>query len=327
MGVIRNNRTKIVAGGLISASYISDVYNVLTGNSIEDISITGSLSVTGSMYGNLIGTSSYATTASYTLINSIASSSNADFAISSSYAISASYAVSASYEINYETSSSYAESATSSSYALTASYALNASAGTIDLTNPEVVLVNATGSVPDDGNANYSLTVPLGFSTAPNKVLAILTTDNFSNTNNTSFNGGTGWGLGVAGPGTFIQNVSDKLDSSIRFVVSSDYTQTFRAQDVSNGFGNAVEYNQDDGVVPTGSPLRYSESTTLLGVVGYFGTYVGVGYQSGFNNIQTHSVMQSAYLDGNNLVILMKKRTPTVGETLSRFRFRVYKLS
>jgi hypothetical protein len=31
MGVIRDNRTSIVAGGLISASYVSDVYNVLTG--------------------------------------------------------------------------------------------------------------------------------------------------------------------------------------------------------------------------------------------------------------------------------------------------------
>ena len=64
MGVIRNNRTSIVAGGLISASYVSDVYDVLTANAVEDIVLSGSLGVSGSLTANLTGT---ADTASYVM--------------------------------------------------------------------------------------------------------------------------------------------------------------------------------------------------------------------------------------------------------------------
>jgi hypothetical protein len=77
MGVLSTNRTQIVAGGLISASYVGDIYNVLTGNTIDAVSISGSLNVTGSIVGNLTGT---ATTASYSFN-----------AISSSYATTSSY--------------------------------------------------------------------------------------------------------------------------------------------------------------------------------------------------------------------------------------------
>jgi len=68
MGVIRNNRTNIVAGGLISASYVADVYNVLTANAVEDIVLSGSLGVSGSLHGTLTGT---ADTASYVLSSSV----------------------------------------------------------------------------------------------------------------------------------------------------------------------------------------------------------------------------------------------------------------
>ena len=70
MGVIRDNRTNIVAGGLISASYVSDVYNVLTGNSVEDIAFSGSVNITGSLIGTLTGT---ANTASYVTLAQTAS--------------------------------------------------------------------------------------------------------------------------------------------------------------------------------------------------------------------------------------------------------------
>ena len=69
MGVIRDNRTSIVAGGLISASYVSDVYNVLTANSVEDIVLSGSLSISGSLTAaTLTGT---ANSASYVLSSSV----------------------------------------------------------------------------------------------------------------------------------------------------------------------------------------------------------------------------------------------------------------
>lgn len=96
MGVIRDNRTQIVAGGLISASYVSDVYNVLTGNTVENVAFSGSVNITGSLIADLTGTASYAevaTTASYSIVttNVVTSSSFADSATSASYAVTASY--------------------------------------------------------------------------------------------------------------------------------------------------------------------------------------------------------------------------------------------
>ena len=82
MGVIRDNRTKIVAGGLISASYVSDVYNVLTSNTVENIAFSGSVNITGSLIADLTGTASFANTASYSIVttNVVTSSSFADTA-------------------------------------------------------------------------------------------------------------------------------------------------------------------------------------------------------------------------------------------------------
>lgn len=92
MGVLNTNRSQIVAGGLISASFVKDLYDVFTGNVTESVSISGSLIVTGSITGSLLGT---ATTASYVLN-----------AISSSYAATASY-VSNAISSSYATTSSY----------------------------------------------------------------------------------------------------------------------------------------------------------------------------------------------------------------------------
>lgn len=92
MGVLNTNRSQIVAGGLISASFVKDLYDVFTGNVTESVSISGSLIVTGSITGSLLGT---ATTASYVL-NAVSSS----YSATSSYvanAISSSYAVTSSY--------------------------------------------------------------------------------------------------------------------------------------------------------------------------------------------------------------------------------------
>ena len=92
MGVLNTNRSQIVAGGLISASFVRDLYDVFTGNVTESVSISGSLIVTGSIVGSLTGT---ATTASYVL-NAVSSS----FASTASYvqnAVSASYASTSSY--------------------------------------------------------------------------------------------------------------------------------------------------------------------------------------------------------------------------------------
>ena len=126
MGVIRDNRTNIVAGGLISASYVSDVYNVLTGNTVEDIAFSGSVNVTGSLIGTLTGT---ADTASYVTL-----------------------AQSASY-VNTAQTASYVVNAISSSYMSGSS--VTAVSASVDRLDVQSGIVFITGSLPtsDPGNS------------------------------------------------------------------------------------------------------------------------------------------------------------------------------
>lgn len=81
MGVLSINNAKIIPGALISASYVSDIYDVLLGSATESIDLRGSLSVTGpvsvngtisatsgfngSLTGNVNGNASTSTSASY----------------------------------------------------------------------------------------------------------------------------------------------------------------------------------------------------------------------------------------------------------------------
>ena len=116
MGVLSTNRALITSGGLISASFVSDVYDVLTGakedtvvisvsSTTPGLSISGSLnvsstisasfitgSITGNVTGDLTGTSSFATLA---LTSSYVSGSSVDGAVAS--ATLATTATSASY--------------------------------------------------------------------------------------------------------------------------------------------------------------------------------------------------------------------------------------
>lgn len=97
MGVLSDNRAQITAGGLISASFVSDLYDVLTGNVAENLSLSGSVNITGSLFGSLTGT---ATTASYVL-NAV----SASYSVSSSVSTTSSFAVTASYSTTAVTSS------------------------------------------------------------------------------------------------------------------------------------------------------------------------------------------------------------------------------
>ena len=125
MGVIRDNRTSIVSGGLISASYVSDVYNVLTGNTVENIAFSGSVNVTGSLIGTLTGT---ADTASYVTL-----------------------AQTASYVETAQTAS-YVVNAISSSYMSGSS--VTAVSASVDRLDVQSGIVFITGSLPtsDPGN-------------------------------------------------------------------------------------------------------------------------------------------------------------------------------
>jgi len=125
MGVIRDNRTSIVAGGLISASYVSDVYNVLTANTVEDIAFSGSVNVTGSLIGTLTGT---ADTASYVTL-----------------------AQSASY-VNTAQTASYVVNAISSSYMSGSS--VTAVSASVDRLDVQSGIVFITGSLPTSEPGN-----------------------------------------------------------------------------------------------------------------------------------------------------------------------------
>jgi hypothetical protein len=136
MGVLSTNYSQIVPGALISASYVSDIYDVLMGTEPEAITLSGSLTISGSAIatrgftGSLHGTASYALTASYVHIQVINSSSAADVSISSSYAATA----------------SFVKNAQTASYAVSASYApftptswsdiYNSSTGTVFYVSP-----------------------------------------------------------------------------------------------------------------------------------------------------------------------------------------------
>jgi len=125
MGVIRNNRTNIVAGGLISASYVSDVYDVLTANAVEDIVLSGSLGISGSLTANLTGT---ANTASYVTL-----------------------AQTASYVTTAQTAS-YVVNAISSSYISGSS--VTAVSASVDRLDVQSGIVFITGSLPTTDPSN-----------------------------------------------------------------------------------------------------------------------------------------------------------------------------
>ena len=101
MGVLNTNRAQITSGGLISASFVSDLYNVLTGNEVETVvisgstaahtlSISGSLNVSSGITGSLLGS---ATSASYiaggNVDGTVTSASISTTAVTASYIVAA----------------------------------------------------------------------------------------------------------------------------------------------------------------------------------------------------------------------------------------------
>ena len=92
MGVLANNNAQIIPGALISASYVSDIYNVLLGVATESISLRGTLSVTGPV--SVIGTISATSGFNGSLIGNASTSTSASYAVNcttASYARTASY--------------------------------------------------------------------------------------------------------------------------------------------------------------------------------------------------------------------------------------------
>ena len=89
MGVLSNNYAQIIPGSLISASYVSDIYDVLMGAATESIRINGSLTVTGSITstagfsGSLNGNATSAISAAVAV-----TSTSASYAVTASHLLS-----------------------------------------------------------------------------------------------------------------------------------------------------------------------------------------------------------------------------------------------
>ena len=208
--------------------------------------------------------------------------------------------------------------------------------GGFDPSNVEIVEVNVIDalegtSIPDSPSASYIKTISLGFNTIPTKVLAIISTGSLPSLN---YYNGEPYTYGVSSNGIDTGNIPQSnptlFDSKARLLVTTDYTQTKRTQQYSMAGG---EINETGNGFPDYNILSYTQFPTLFGVYAF--ANVGVGYTSSSSvTTQTHSVIKSAYLSGNNLVIMFKKMTPTSNETFSNgvfnnpgIAFRVYKLA
>jgi hypothetical protein len=211
-----------------------------------------------------------------------------------------------------------------------------AGGGGFDPTNidiAEVNVINATEgtSIPDGASATYIKTIPLGFATVPTKVLAVFSANSVAQMNNSSAQPYL-YGVSSTGRDFSPSSTSAAIDSALRMLVTSDYTQAKRAQMVYPGSPSEVDENGN--TFPTINILGYTNFPTLFGVYNN-GTNYGMGYtNSNPNKTQSHSVIKSAYLSGNNLVIMFKKRAATTGEFFSITYYgnqgiylRVYKLA
>jgi hypothetical protein len=195
MGVFSNNRPNIVPGALISSSYVSDLYDLLSGQKPENFILSGSLLATGSLQGTasfaLNATSasratsaSFATNAAISTLASTVSVQNTIgtgtyfLAMVDSQNVDAAAAeIVNTQDLSYNgftgvlsfangtgiveataTNAVSASRATSASYALTASYALNAAGSTPDW---NTIYTAATGRVryvsPSGSNSNDGL--------------------------------------------------------------------------------------------------------------------------------------------------------------------------
>ena len=120
--------TGITSGSVVKAEHVSQSINALTGAEPYNITLSGSVNltgslVTGSLTGSFLGTGSYSDFALEA--SQSVSSSMADTSITSSYALEASESISSSYAISGSLSrfANEASQSISSSYALTATSA------------------------------------------------------------------------------------------------------------------------------------------------------------------------------------------------------------
>ena len=212
--------------------------------------------------------------------------------------------------------------------------------GGFDPTNVEIAEVNVINaiegtSIPDGASASYIKTIPLGFTTRATKVLAVISINSINAGSSITINN-PAYTYGVSSQGTssfFNALVNKKLDSPFRMLVTLEYTEAVRATQLLNESSAFFEEDENATRIPSNNILSYTTHPTLFGV--YSTDKVGIGYtSSSATTAQTHSVIKSAYLLGDDLVIMFKKRAATSGETFSTgsggnaaIYLRVYRLA
>lgn len=313
MGVLSTNYAQIVPGALISASYVSDIYDVLMGSEPESIIISGSLTISGSTIstrgftGSLRGTASYAATASYVLYYDSASLS--DFATTASYSlnsITSSYALTAnssSYALTTD-SASYSLTTDSASYSLTSissSYSLTTDSASYSLTSISSSYALATDSASYALTASYVLNAPGGSSiTIATSSMHIYVSISGSNSSN---------GLSSVQPlQTLYAAKQAAVSGSIVYVMPGEYVFDNSAGALNstlsqiNLWKNGVTYyfmpgakvkfiNHGNVGTPNGSPMvlfnatsTTNETCTVLGHLEFEQTGVGPDNSNGHNN-------------------------------------------
>lgn len=180
-------------------------------------------------------------------------------------------------------------------------------------------------SIPDGASDSYTKTIPLPF-VNPDLVYCVIQSRNFFNQGFVPIT----FGFTTQGAG-FITTGSTS-NSDLRFIVTNNYTEV-RIAGINrlDGISSTTKFIDDSGVTIPGGidfPTYSQQNNNLVGIYsGPGGTSGILGYTSSSGAFQSHSVLKSAYINGNNLVLLFKKRILTTSELWTRLNINVYNIS
>jgi hypothetical protein len=182
-------------------------------------------------------------------------------------------------------------------------------------------------SIPDGESDSYTKTIPLPF-VNPDLVYCAVQARHMNN-NSGGFSPIT---FGFTTSNVFFTSSSGSTaNGDIRFIVTNNYTEV-RLAGLNRLEGTVFKFVDNLGVeIPGGIDFpSYSQQNNNL--IGVYNTNLGVGGVLGYtssslNILQSHSVLKSAYINGNNLVLLFKKRIVTTSELWTRLNINVYNIS
>ena len=200
--------------------------------------------------------------------------------------------------------------------------------------NDIIDIVNALEgtAIPDGASATYTKTIPLPF-TAPTAVFGCLLASSYTPGTVSAGLKDPAYAYGITSSGSQTAYTGAGIgpyNTEVRFVAYPDYLESFRAQTYINAGGYA-EVNESGVYLPGGfeGPTYTNLNGTMIGIYnGPFSTGRGIGFSSlSAGYAQEHTVVKAIYISGNNLVLDLKKRAATSGDTWTKLQFRVYNFS